>query len=81
MRALADTVGDSDQRGFLRTRGGNKSGLPGELQVEAVVGATDQEYHAKVTCTNVQRRDQDGTAGGGENYGDHDVVAGFLEAS
>lgn len=79
MRALADAVGDGDQSRLLATRGRDQRGLPRELQVEAVVGAADEEDGAEVARADVRGGDHDGRAGGGDHDRDHDVVARFAE--
>lgn len=79
MRALTDAVGDGDQRGFLRSRRGHQSCLPGQLQVQAVVRAADEEAGAEVACADVGGRNHNGRPDSGEENWYDDVVARFSE--
>lgn len=81
MTGLTDTVGNGNKRGFLRTRRGDNSGLPGELKVETAVGSRDEEDETDVAGGDVEGADKHGAAGGGEDDGDDDVPEGFLEVA
>ena len=79
MAALADAVGDGNQGSLLRTRCRHERRLPRQLQVEARVGAADQEHESKVARAHVERRDQERGTGGTGYDGSHNVPAGLLE--
>lgn len=79
MRALTHTIRNRNQRSLLAPRRGNQRRLPRKLQVEAVVGAADQQAGAEVARADVGGGDHDGDAGGGRDDGHDDVVAGFAE--
>lgn len=75
VRALADTVGNSDQSCFLAARCRDQGRLPGELQVEAVVGASDEQACAEVASADVGGGDHDGDSDGGGDDWEDNVVA------
>ena len=81
VRALTNTVRNRNQSRFLAARGRDQSRLPGELQVQTVVGSGDQQACAEVAGADVGRGDHDGDSDGGGDDGEHDVVAGFAEAA
>jgi len=69
VRALADAVCNGDQSCFLAARRWDQSGLPGELQVETVVRARDQQACAEVASADVGGGDHDGDSdGGGDDW-------------
>lgn len=78
MTDLAETVGNRDQCSLLTPRCRDYGCLPGELQVQAVVRARDEQEEAKVSGTDVGRRDQHGTTNGAADYGQDDVPKGLL---
>lgn len=78
---LADAVGDGDQRGLLAAGRGDDGRLPRELQVEAVVGARDEQEEAEVARADVHGRDEQRAADGAADDGQHDVPEGLLVAA
>lgn len=70
---LADAVGDGDERGLLTARGRDDCRLPGELEVETVVGTRDQDEEGEVADADVGDGDEEGATNGTEADGDHDV--------
>lgn len=81
VRALTNTIRNRNQRRFLAARRRHQRRLPGQLQVEAVVGAGDEKAGAEVARADVGRGDHDGDSDGGGDDREHDVVAGFAEAA
>lgn len=79
MRALTNTIRNRDQRRFLAARRRHQRRLPGQLQVEAVVGAGDEKAGAEVARADVGGRDHDGDSDGGGDDWEDDVVARFPE--
>ena len=72
--ALTDTVGNSNQRRFLAARGRHKSGFPGQLQVETVVGARNKQNGTKVAGSDIFGGNHDRDSYCGEGDRDDDVV-------
>lgn len=80
MARLANTVCNSNQRRLLAPGSGNDRRLPGQLDVEAAVGARDEEEEAEVAGADDGRADEDAAAGSSEDDGDDDVPEVFLAA-
>lgn len=80
MARLANTIRNRDQGSLLAPRRGYHRRLPGQLDVEAAVGARDEEEEAEVAGANDGRADEDGAAGGAKDDGDDDVPEVFLAA-
>ena len=59
VRGLADTIRNGDQSCFLAARCRDQGRLPGELQVETVVGARNQQACAEVASADVGSGDHD----------------------
>lgn len=81
MADLTDAVGNSDKSSLLATWGGHESSFPTELEIETGVGAADEENETKIAGTNVEGSDEHAAACCAEDYGNHNVVVGFLEAT
>lgn len=64
VRALTDAVGNGDECSFLASRCRHQRRLPGQLQIEPVVRAADEEHCAKVARADVRGADHDRDADG-----------------
>lgn len=73
MAALRDAVRNGNQSRLLRTRSRDDRGLPGELEVETVVGTRDQDEEGKVPRPDVLDGDEDRAADGTDDDGDDNV--------
>ena len=73
MASLADTVGNSNQCGFLASRSRHHCSLPGELQVETTVCARDEQEEAEVARAGIHCRDEYRAADRTEDDGHDDV--------
>jgi len=81
MARLTNAIRNRNKRRLLAPRRGDKRRLPAQLQVEAGVGAADEQDETDVAGADVEGADEGGAADGGHDDGEHDVVVGFLEAA
>lgn len=78
---LADAVCDGDQRGLFAAGRRHQRRLPGQLQVQAVVRARDEQEQAKVAGAHVLGRDEHGAAHRAADDGHDHVPKGLLAAA
>lgn len=81
MADLANTIGNRDKRCFLAAWCWHECCLPAQLKIETRIGTTDEEHEAKVTGADVECSNEHAAACRAEEYGNDDVVVGFLEAA
>lgn len=81
MTSLTNAIRNRNERRLLTPRRGNKGCFPAQLQVEAGVGAADEQDETDVAGADVEGADEGGAADCGHDDGEHDVVVGFLEAA